>query len=210
MERYKRGALVEAGWHAWSRMSALGNWGGPRTLLLAGVVLGAAEETKHFKIIGTTGTGKSTAITELLEGSLGRGDRAIIADPDGGYLGRFYERSRGDVILNPFDSRSVKWDPFGEIHTAYDVDQLASGLIPSSEDASSREWRAYARTFLSAVADRCHSAGERDVAELWRLLAIGHSSATSRTSAMIERNWREKRTRICAPLTTRCVFTRRD
>ena len=37
-------------------------------------------------MIGTTGTGKSTAIRELLEGALARGDRAVIADPDGGYL----------------------------------------------------------------------------------------------------------------------------
>jgi type IV secretory pathway TraG/TraD family ATPase VirD4 len=172
MERYKRGALIESGWQAWNRMSAFRSWGGAGTLALAGVVVGPADETKHFKIIGTTGTGKSTAITELLDGALERGDRAIIADPDGGYLTRFHDRSRGDIILNPFDPRSVKWDPFAEIHTPYDVEQLASGLIPSSEDASSREWRGYARTFLSAVADRCHRKGERDVAELLRLLAI--------------------------------------
>ena len=42
-------------------------------------------------MIGTTGTGKSTAIRELLEGALARGDRAVIADPDGGYLARFYD-----------------------------------------------------------------------------------------------------------------------
>ncbi len=172
MERYKRGALVNTGWRTWSRMPPFRYWNGAETLGLAGVLVGAADETKHFKVIGTTGTGKSTAITELLEGALGRGDRAIIADPDGGYLARFYDRSRGDIILNPFDPRSVKWDPFAEIHTTYDVEQLASGLIPSSEDASSREWRGYARTFLSAVADRCRRDGERDVAELWRLLAM--------------------------------------
>ncbi len=79
-------------------------------------------------------------------------------------------------ILNPFDPRSVKWNPFCEIHTPYDVDQLASGLIPSTEDASSREWRSYARTFLSAVAHRCHQKGQGDAEELWRLLAIASSS----------------------------------
>ncbi len=139
---------------------------------MAGTTIGWADETKHFKFIGTTGTGKSTAITELLAGALERGDRAVIADPDGGYLARFHDRHRGDVILNPFEPRSVKWDPFAEIHTPYDVEQLASGLIPSSEDASSREWRAYARTFLSAVAGRCHQDGARETSELWRLLAI--------------------------------------
>jgi type IV secretory pathway TraG/TraD family ATPase VirD4 len=172
MEWYKRGALVETGWRLWNRLPAFKDWAGGRSLELAGLAVGPADETKHFKFIGTTGTGKSTAITELLEGALERGDRAVFADPDGGYLARFHDRSRGDVILNPFDPRSVKWDPFAEIHTAYDVEQLAGGLIPSTEDASSREWRGYARTFLCAVASRCHQAGERDTAELWRLLAI--------------------------------------
>jgi type IV secretory pathway TraG/TraD family ATPase VirD4 len=172
MEWYKRGALVETGWRVWSRMPTFKGWAGGRSLVLAGLAVGPADETKHFKFIGTTGTGKSTAITELLERALERGDRAVFADPDGGYLARFHDRSRGDVILNPFDPRSVKWDPFAEIHTAYDVEQLASGLIPSTEDASSREWRGYARTFLGAVASRCHQNGERDAAQLWRLLAI--------------------------------------
>ncbi len=58
-------------------------------LRLAGVPVSAADETKHFKIIGTTGTGKSTAIAELLGAALARGDRAVIADPDGGYLRAF-------------------------------------------------------------------------------------------------------------------------
>jgi hypothetical protein len=74
-----------------------------------------ADETKHFKMIGTTGTGKSTAIRELLEGALARGDRAVIADPDCSYVDRFYDKSRGDVILNPFDSRAARWDLFAEM-----------------------------------------------------------------------------------------------
>ena len=52
----------------------------------------------------------------------------------------------------------------------YDVEQLASGLVPSSEDPSGSEWRGYARTFLSAVTRRCHAAGRCDAGELWRIL----------------------------------------
>ncbi|HTY95059.1 MAG TPA: type IV secretion system DNA-binding domain-containing protein [Steroidobacteraceae bacterium] len=138
-------------------------------ITLAGIPVPEADETKHFKIIGTTGTGKSTAITEILASALARGDRAVIADPDGGYLRRFFEPQRGDVILNPFDPASRKWDLFGEIHTAYDVEQLARSLIPDHE-GSDRSWRGYARTFFTAVTRRAHEAGVRDVAELHRLL----------------------------------------
>ena len=144
-------------------------------LTLAGVAVNALDETKHFKLIGTTGTGKSTAIRELLAQALARGDRAVVTDPDGGYLQRCYDRYRGDVILNPFETRSLKWDPFAEIHHPYDVEQLVSGLIPSTEDSSGREWRGYARTFLSAITRRCSEMSRHDSAELWRLVAIASS-----------------------------------
>jgi type IV secretory pathway TraG/TraD family ATPase VirD4 len=138
-------------------------------ITLAGRAIAASDETKHFKIIGTTGTGKSTAIREILEGALARGDRAVIADPDGGYMHRFYDPGRGDVVLNPFDERSVKWDLFAEIKTPYDVDQLARSLIPD-QDGSDRSWRGYARTFFTAVTRQAREAGVADVAELYRLL----------------------------------------
>ncbi|MGL1395390.1 type IV secretion system DNA-binding domain-containing protein, partial [Vibrio parahaemolyticus] len=44
------------------------------SISFAGVRVKALDETKHFKIIGTTGTGKSTVIRELLTAALDRGD----------------------------------------------------------------------------------------------------------------------------------------
>jgi type IV secretory pathway TraG/TraD family ATPase VirD4 len=153
-------------------LTACGARFGRPGVTLAGIAVAALDETKHFKFIGTTGTGKSTAIRELLGAALARGDRAIFADPDGGYMARFYDRYRGDVVLNPFERDSVKWDLFAEIQNSYDVEQLASGLIPASDDPSASEWRGYARTFLTAVVRRCHVCDRRDVANLWRLLTM--------------------------------------
>jgi type IV secretory pathway TraG/TraD family ATPase VirD4 len=145
-----------------------------RGLTLAGVAVPALDEAKHFKFIGTTGTGKSTAVRELLEHALKRGDRAVIADPDGGYLQRFHRAERGDVVLNPFDARSVKWDLFAEIKQDYDVEQLARSLIPD-HDGQDRSWRAYARTFFTAVTRQAHAAGIADAGELYRLLVTADS-----------------------------------
>ena len=138
-------------------------------LRFAGVDLLPADETKHFKLIGTTGTGKSTAIRRLLEGALARGDRAVFADPDGGYLARFYQPSRGDVILNPFDARSHKWSVFGELRADYDFDQLARSLIAdgSGPDVA---WRNYAQTYFSSVLRQARAGGVTETAELYRLL----------------------------------------
>ncbi len=140
-------------------------------ITIAGLPVAAEDEAKHFKLIGTTGTGKSTAIREILTAALARGDRAVIADPDGGYLRHFYDAERGDLILNPFDPRSAKWDLFGEITHDYDVDQLARSLIPDHEGAD-RSWRGYARTFFSAVTAQAHAAGSREIGELYRLLVV--------------------------------------
>jgi len=41
-------------------------------ITLAGTVVPSQDETKHFKLIGTTGTGKSTAIQEILSSALAR------------------------------------------------------------------------------------------------------------------------------------------
>ena len=143
----------------------------PHGITLAGVPVAAEDEVKHFKLIGTTGTGKSTAIREMLSSALARGDRAVIADPDAGYVRHFYDANRGDLILNPFDPRSAKWDLFGEITDDYDVDQLARSLIPDHEGPD-RSWRGYARTFFSAVTAQAHMAGSREVGELYRLLVV--------------------------------------
>jgi type IV secretory pathway TraG/TraD family ATPase VirD4 len=169
-ETHKRGVLVRETVPRRCRATGAGGRFGA-DVALAGVWLPPEDELKHFKIIGTTGTGKSTAIRELLAAALERGDRAIIADPDGGYQTRLYRRRRGDMLLNPFEAASARWDPYAEIADPYDVEHLSSALIPSSNDASAAEWRGYARTFLSAVLRVARRSSRRDCAELWRLLS---------------------------------------
>src|SRR5260221_6037045 len=138
-------------------------------ITLAGTTVPAQDEAKHFKLIGTTGTGKRTAIREIMTAALSRGDCSVIADPDAGYVQRFYRPDRGDVVLNPFDPRSVKWDLFSETRSDFDVEQLARSLIPDHE-GEDRSWRGYARTFFTAVTRQAHEAGTKDVNELYRLL----------------------------------------
>ena len=146
-----------------------------KVITLAGIPLPSADETKHFKLIGTTGAGKSTAIAELLSGALGRGDRAVIADPDGGYMRRFFDARRGDVILSPFEEGGAKWDLFGEIREDYDIDQLALALIPDHE-GQDRSWRGYARTLFAAVTSQARAAGVSDVKKLFELLIVAKKS----------------------------------
>jgi type IV secretory pathway TraG/TraD family ATPase VirD4 len=171
LNAHRRGALLSDG-RSMQRRAARFRKTSSELVTLAGIAIPQADETKHFKLIGTTGTGKSTAIRELLGCAIARGDRAVFADPDAGYVEHFYDRYRGDIVLNPFEPQSAKWDLFAEIKESFDVEQLARGLIPDSEDASAREWRGYARTFLAAILRRCRFSGAAHPGELWRLLTV--------------------------------------
>ena len=164
---HERGTLIEEGRRTRVKRGEVS---------IAGIPVPPLDETKYFKLIGTTGTGKSTAIRELLSGALARGDRVILADPDAGYLNRFYDAKAGDTILNPFDTRSARWDLFAEIDQPYDVEQLARALIPD-HDSADRTWRNYARTFLTAVIRQQWELGARDPSmrnprELYRLVSM--------------------------------------
>ncbi len=177
-DTHLRGARIKDGRPAQRRAARLKRRHSSAVLTFAGVRIGPEEETRHFKLIGATGAGKSTAIGELLRGALSRGDRAVVADPHGSYRARFFDCRRGDVMLNPFEPGSAKWDPLGELGLPGDAEHLAASLIPMGEHAPDREWRAYARTFLTAVLRRSHEGG-RDTAELWRLIAVASSAELS-------------------------------
>jgi type IV secretory pathway TraG/TraD family ATPase VirD4 len=170
-QKHKRGTMLDAPAPGFSPSPPPGARKPPphQGLTLAGLPVPESDETKHFKIIGTTGTGKSTAMRELLGGALERGDRMVIADPDGSYLNAFYNPARGDLILSPFDPRAARWDLFGEMNTLHDAEQLARSLIPDGEDAEGA-WRNYGRIFLTAVLRQLHRVRHDDVGELYRLL----------------------------------------
>lgn len=162
-KNHKRGTILE-------EVSANRALAKTEGLTLAGQPVPAGDETKHFKMIGTTGTGKSTAIRELLTGALQRGDRAVIADPDGSYLKRFYDPNRGDQILNPFESRATRWNLFGEMTTLHDADQLSRSLIADAE-GNEGPWRNYARVFLTSLLRQLQRVKHNDVGELYQLIA---------------------------------------
>ena len=164
LPRIKRGARLVG-----ARRARRGAFGDRSTLCFAGQRVPHGDETKHFKLIGTTGTGKTTAIRGLIGSALARADRVIIADPDGSYASRFYNRERGDRLLNPFDARSVGWDLQAELKQPQDGDQVARALIPdhAGED---RAWRGYARVFTAATLRQLHRARKLNAGTLHRLL----------------------------------------
>lgn len=96
---------------------------------LAGIPLPKGSETQHIQFVGTTGTGKTVAIRELLQVIRARGERAIIYDKGGTYVSNFYQEGK-DVILNPLDERGKAWDIWQECDDKADFEALAEALMP--------------------------------------------------------------------------------
>jgi type IV secretory pathway TraG/TraD family ATPase VirD4 len=91
-------------------------------------------EAQHFEIIGDTGSGKTTIIFQMLRQIEERGHSAILYDPACEFIERFYDESRGDIVLNPLDERCPYWGPSEELVRRSEARTIAVSLFqPTSE-----------------------------------------------------------------------------
>ena len=91
-------------------------------------------EAQHMQIIGDTGAGKSALMFQVLRQVQSRGDAAIVYDPAREFVKRFYDPSRGDVILNPLDKRCPYWGPADELRSRSEAKALAASLFQPPQD----------------------------------------------------------------------------
>ena len=91
------------------------------------------NECEHFLIVGDTGTGKSSLIRQLLSQIASRNETAIVYDPAREYLPQFLEERRGDVVLNPLDTRMPYWGPGDKLLHPTEADALAKSLFPDRD-----------------------------------------------------------------------------
>ncbi|MCZ4786734.1 type IV conjugative transfer system coupling protein TraD [Legionella pneumophila] len=96
---------------------------------IGSVYLPFGSETQHIQIVGTTGSGKTVAIRDLLMTIRERGERAIIYDKGGTYLSRFFREDQ-DVLLNPLDERGHSWNVWAECEDKADLEALAEAIMP--------------------------------------------------------------------------------
>ena len=138
---------------------------------VAGVPMPRKIENLHLLIGGSTGSGKSVLIRELVYSALLRGDRLIISDPNGDMLSKFGMEK--DIILNPYDERSQGWSIFNEIRHNYDFKRFALSLVPRGQSPEEEEWASYGRLLLSETAQKLFLMGKRSIQELfdWTTIA---------------------------------------
>ena len=95
----------------------------------------ARKEAQHFQIMGDTGVGKTQLIMQILRQIRERGDSAIVYDPACEYVQRFFDKDRGDVVLNPLDERCPYWGPAQEMASNAEADAIAASLYQPATDA---------------------------------------------------------------------------
>jgi len=127
-------------------------------------------ENLHLMIGGATGSGKSVLLRKMAATVQKRGERMFVIDPNGDLMSRFYKP--GDIVLNPYDLRSMGWVFYNEVRADYDWKRLAHSLVPMSQDKSAEEWNDFGRLLLREAAQKMHGQGNTDIMELFRLCTI--------------------------------------
>jgi len=106
-------------------------------------------ETRHFAFLGTTGSGKTTVLRQMLDGIEARGEAALVYDTSGEFIAHYYNPARGDIILNPFDARCAFWSPFDEISHPADADRIACQLVSETGSQDDDVWLETSRILVA-------------------------------------------------------------
>ncbi|MDE0377634.1 MAG: type IV secretion system DNA-binding domain-containing protein [Rhodospirillales bacterium] len=134
---------------------------GFRPYSIAGIPYPERTETQHTIVSGTTGSGKTVLISDLVAQIRARGERCVLYDKMGSYTRAFFDADR-DVLMNPLDARAPRWSPFLEARNPRDFDMMAAALIPQQKDTVDPFWVTAARQLFSNGAGVLRQKGVKD------------------------------------------------
>jgi len=157
---------------------------------LAGVPWPWRLEQSHTMLIGTTGTGKTVALSQLLAEARARGQRAVIFDLTGAFIETFYDPER-DIILNPLDARCPNWSVFHDCTSEGEFHAAAEALVPHDGGGSEQFWVLAARMLFVEMCLHLQRAGQ----------ASNHALATRLMTADLAQVHKLMRGTMADPLT---------
>lgn len=115
---------------------------------IANIPIPFENEYQHMMVTGTTGSGKSNMIHQLLIQIRNNGDQAIILDTTGGLFSRFFDDTT-DLFLNPFDQRSKHWDMWKEATHDSIIDEIAESIVVGDHRSIDSFWIQNARELFA-------------------------------------------------------------
>ena len=101
-------------------------------------------ESSHTIVIGTTGSGKTTQLRQLVAEMRQRQDSAVIFDLTGAFVEAFYNPET-DTILNPGDARCPSWSLFDDCTTQAEFTAAAQAIVPNDGGSADPFWVVAAR-----------------------------------------------------------------
>jgi len=90
-------------------------------------------ESSHILLMGDSGSGKTSAMRQILRQVASRQDVAVVYDPALEFTPEFYSPERGDIILNPLDVRCPYWDIAEESESDDANAAMAAALFPDKD-----------------------------------------------------------------------------
>ena len=131
------------------------------------------SETKHFLVTGSTGSGKTNLIHNILPQVENKKQPAIIIDQTGEMIAKYYDQARGDIIFNPFDARGKSWDFWSDCNTAEELERFAKILFSFNRKKTGHSsdpfWEQSAESVFIACANYQRSIGDLRIEQLCSL-----------------------------------------
>ncbi|MDR1235370.1 MAG: type IV secretion system DNA-binding domain-containing protein [Holosporaceae bacterium] len=147
-------------------------------ITLASIPYPKGTESRHTIITGTTGSGKTNIMIELLDQITAKNEKTVIVDTVGTFIDRYYREDR-DIILNPFSKHHVLWSFLGECSSKEDAAALEDVLIRNvaeclieSKDSHHDFWDKAARVVFIETAKKAVKEKKTTAAFLDILLKI--------------------------------------
>ena len=134
-------------------------------------------ETRHFLVTGSTGSGKTNLIHNILPQIEKRGEPAIIIDNTGEMIAKYYNPERGDIIFNPFDQRAKAWDFWNDCSNPEELERFSKILFSFNRKRSNTNsdpfWEQSAEVVFNACVEYLVNNDNQSMSALRRMVLGG-------------------------------------
>ena len=132
------------------------------------------SETKHFLVTGSTGSGKTNLIHNLLPQVQAKKQPAIVIDQTGEMIAKYYNPDRGDIIFNPFDTRSKSWDFWTDCNDYEELERFSKILFGFNRKKTGHStdpfWEQSAEVIFNACVMYQKATGNNSIEQLYSLV----------------------------------------
>lgn len=142
---------------------------------LGQVYLPVTEEPKQTFVVGKPGVGKTNLFNQVIRKIRVRKQKGVIHDYKGDYVEKFYDESKGDILFNPLDMRSVGWCLFNDCKSVMDIESFAHGLIPEAAPGGDPFWNNAARDIFTGILRYCHANRKTTNKDIWETVILPNS-----------------------------------